>query len=192
MGLYLGERNGVPWDQATGRYDRQHLSFLQKQEGSEPGGSVGMRTRYQGRHSAFCCLVTSCLVFSNWFESFPWLSHRSAYVATARGHSDLPSPFPPQCIVSVAGGATRAALTMHQARRNNMADVSAKDSSQVSSRNWGWGELEQGGRLGSDLGVGREAPEFCLVLHSVLLLNCFAPFLNRKFFSFKINSFQRY
>nr|XP_025720288.1 RUS1 family protein C16orf58 homolog isoform X3 [Callorhinus ursinus] len=35
-----------------------------------------------------------------------------------------------QCIVSVAGGATRAALTMHQARRNNMADVSAKDSSQ--------------------------------------------------------------
>nr|XP_035971243.1 RUS family member 1 isoform X4 [Halichoerus grypus] len=34
------------------------------------------------------------------------------------------------CIVSVAGGATRAALTMHQARRNNMADVSAKDSSQ--------------------------------------------------------------
>ncbi|KAG8513657.1 RUS1 family protein C16orf58, partial [Galemys pyrenaicus] len=35
-----------------------------------------------------------------------------------------------QCTVSVAGGATRAALTMHQARRNNMADVSAKDSSQ--------------------------------------------------------------
>ncbi|XP_040490953.1 RUS family member 1 isoform X3 [Ursus maritimus] len=37
-----------------------------------------------------------------------------------------------KCIVSVAGGATRAALTMHQARRNNMADVSAKDSSQWS------------------------------------------------------------
>ncbi|XP_006105006.1 RUS1 family protein C16orf58 homolog [Myotis lucifugus] len=35
-----------------------------------------------------------------------------------------------KCIVSVAGGATRAALTMHQARRNNMADVSAKDGSQ--------------------------------------------------------------
>ncbi|XP_055993694.1 RUS family member 1 [Sorex fumeus] len=35
-----------------------------------------------------------------------------------------------KCIVSVTGGATRAALTMHQARRNNMADVSAKDSSQ--------------------------------------------------------------
>ncbi|XP_007186536.2 RUS family member 1 isoform X6 [Balaenoptera acutorostrata] len=34
------------------------------------------------------------------------------------------------CIVGVAGGATRAALTMHQARRNNMADVSAKDGSQ--------------------------------------------------------------
>lgn len=31
----------------------------------------------------------------------------------------------------MAGGCTRAALTMHQARRNNMADVSAKDGSQV-------------------------------------------------------------
>ncbi|XP_057294804.1 RUS family member 1-like isoform X2 [Hydractinia symbiolongicarpus] len=30
----------------------------------------------------------------------------------------------------VAGGATRAALTLHQARRDNMADVSAKDGSQ--------------------------------------------------------------
>ncbi|XP_004623231.1 RUS1 family protein C16orf58 homolog [Octodon degus] len=35
-----------------------------------------------------------------------------------------------KCIVSVAGGATRAALTVHQARRNNMADVAAKDGSQ--------------------------------------------------------------
>ena len=34
--------------------------------------------------------------------------------------------------MGVAGGATRAALTQHQARRNNMADVSAKDGSQVS------------------------------------------------------------
>lgn len=33
-------------------------------------------------------------------------------------------------MVGVAGGATRAALTQHQARRNNMADVSAKDGSQ--------------------------------------------------------------
>lgn len=33
-------------------------------------------------------------------------------------------------IVGVAGGATRAALTEHQARQNNMADVSAKDGSQ--------------------------------------------------------------
>uniref|UniRef100_A0A0B7BU16 DUF647 domain-containing protein n=1 Tax=Arion vulgaris TaxID=1028688 RepID=A0A0B7BU16_9EUPU len=33
-------------------------------------------------------------------------------------------------IVGIAGGATRAALTQHQARRNNMADVSAKDGSQ--------------------------------------------------------------
>ena len=35
-------------------------------------------------------------------------------------------------IVGVSGGATRAALTLHQARRDNMADVSAKDGSQVS------------------------------------------------------------
>uniref|UniRef100_A0A3B3ZUP9 Uncharacterized protein n=1 Tax=Periophthalmus magnuspinnatus TaxID=409849 RepID=A0A3B3ZUP9_9GOBI len=34
-------------------------------------------------------------------------------------------------IVGVAGGATRAALTVHQARRDNMADISAKDGSQV-------------------------------------------------------------
>lgn len=33
-------------------------------------------------------------------------------------------------IVGVAGGATRAALTVHQSRRNNMADISAKDGSQ--------------------------------------------------------------
>jgi len=33
-------------------------------------------------------------------------------------------------IVGVAGGATRAALTLHQAKRDNMADVSAKDGSQ--------------------------------------------------------------
>ena len=33
-------------------------------------------------------------------------------------------------IVGVAGGASRAALTQHQARRNNMADVAAKDGSQ--------------------------------------------------------------
>lgn len=39
-----------------------------------------------------------------------------------------------QSIVGVAGGATRAALTQHQARRNNMADVSAKDGSQVCER----------------------------------------------------------
>ncbi|KAL7377918.1 hypothetical protein ABVT39_006184 [Epinephelus coioides] len=33
-------------------------------------------------------------------------------------------------LVGVAGGATRAALTVHQARRDNMADISAKDGSQ--------------------------------------------------------------
>uniref|UniRef100_A0A6Q2Y9E1 RUS family member 1 n=1 Tax=Esox lucius TaxID=8010 RepID=A0A6Q2Y9E1_ESOLU len=35
-----------------------------------------------------------------------------------------------KAIVGVAGGATRAALTVHQARRDNMADISAKDGSQ--------------------------------------------------------------
>lgn len=34
--------------------------------------------------------------------------------------------------MGVAGGATRAAMTQHQARRDNMADVAAKDGSQVS------------------------------------------------------------
>ncbi|KAM6993000.1 RUS family member 1 isoform 2-T2 [Passerculus sandwichensis] len=34
------------------------------------------------------------------------------------------------CVVGVAGGATRAALAVHQARRDNVADVAAKDSSQ--------------------------------------------------------------
>ncbi|XP_051904196.1 RUS1 family protein C16orf58 homolog [Hippocampus zosterae] len=33
-------------------------------------------------------------------------------------------------VVGVAGAATRAALTVHQARRDNMADISAKDGSQ--------------------------------------------------------------
>lgn len=35
-----------------------------------------------------------------------------------------------KAVVGVSGGATRAALTSHQARRDNMADVSAKDGSQ--------------------------------------------------------------
>lgn len=42
------------------------------------------------------------------------------------------SLWPYQSIVGVAGGATRAAMTQHQARRDNMADVAAKDGSQVS------------------------------------------------------------
>ena len=37
--------------------------------------------------------------------------------------------------MGVAGGATRAALTQHQARRNNMADVAAKDGSQETAVN---------------------------------------------------------
>lgn len=37
-----------------------------------------------------------------------------------------------QAVVGVAGGATRAAMIQHQARRDNMADVAAKDGSQVS------------------------------------------------------------
>ncbi len=34
--------------------------------------------------------------------------------------------------MGVAGRATRAAFIQHQARRNNLADVAAKDGSQVS------------------------------------------------------------
>ena len=34
--------------------------------------------------------------------------------------------------MGVAGGATRTAMIQHQARRDNMADVAAKDGSQVS------------------------------------------------------------
>ena len=75
---------------------------------------------------------------------------RNACVAAAHGHSDSHSSLSrTQCIVGVAGGATRAALTMHQARRNNMADVSAKDGSQVSSQNWrdGWGQASGQARV---------------------------------------------
>ncbi|XP_069737736.1 RUS family member 1 [Phaenicophaeus curvirostris] len=35
-----------------------------------------------------------------------------------------------KCVVGVAGGATRAALAVHQARSDNVADVAAKDGSQ--------------------------------------------------------------
>jgi hypothetical protein len=38
--------------------------------------------------------------------------------------------------VGVAGGATRAALTQHQALKDNMADVSAKDGSQETMVNF--------------------------------------------------------
>jgi len=40
-----------------------------------------------------------------------------------------------RAIVGVAGGASRMALTQHQARRNNTADVSAKDGSQETAVN---------------------------------------------------------
>eukprot|EP01097_Dermamoeba_algensis_P008510 TRINITY_DN5707_c0_g1_i1.p1 TRINITY_DN5707_c0_g1~~TRINITY_DN5707_c0_g1_i1.p1 ORF type:complete len:431 (-),score=75.46 TRINITY_DN5707_c0_g1_i1:108-1400(-) len=40
-----------------------------------------------------------------------------------------------RAIVGVAGGATRAALTQHQARKDNLADVSAKDGSQETAVN---------------------------------------------------------
>ncbi|KAA3672048.1 uncharacterized protein DEA37_0000161 [Paragonimus westermani] len=39
-------------------------------------------------------------------------------------------------VVSVAGGATRAAVTYHQARANNVADVAAKDGSQETLSNF--------------------------------------------------------
>lgn len=40
--------------------------------------------------------------------------------------------------MGVAGGATRAAMTQHQARRDNMADVAAKDGSQVRCKIFRW------------------------------------------------------
>uniref|UniRef100_A0A8C8CSY5 Protein root UVB sensitive/RUS domain-containing protein n=1 Tax=Oncorhynchus tshawytscha TaxID=74940 RepID=A0A8C8CSY5_ONCTS len=43
---------------------------------------------------------------------------------------NFPTCFTLTSIVGVAGGATRAALTLHQARRDNMVDISAKDGSQ--------------------------------------------------------------
>ncbi len=52
----------------------------------------------------------------------------------------VPPPLLPQAVlclssvarslVGVAGGATRAAITQHQARANNISDVAAKDGSQ--------------------------------------------------------------
>ena len=39
-------------------------------------------------------------------------------------------------MVGVAGGATRAAIAVHQARRDNAAEVAAKDGSQVRGRDW--------------------------------------------------------
>ena len=36
----------------------------------------------------------------------------------------------------MAGGATRAAIAVHQARRDNAAEVAAKDGSQVRGRDW--------------------------------------------------------
>jgi len=39
-------------------------------------------------------------------------------------------------LVEVAGGATRAAITQHQAKANNISDVAAKDGSQVSIITW--------------------------------------------------------
>lgn len=41
------------------------------------------------------------------------------------------SPRSTQAIVGTAGSATRAAFVQHQARKDNMADVAAKDGSQV-------------------------------------------------------------
>ncbi|XP_051631787.1 RUS family member 1-like, partial [Manacus candei] len=50
-----------------------------------------------------------------------WLSAGPALLALAASA---------KCVVGVAGGATRAALAVHQARRDNVADVAAKDASQ--------------------------------------------------------------
>ena len=60
------------------------------------------------------------LFLDNWGKHLPntWCDRQSSFLLL-------------QSIVGIAGGATRAALVQHQARRDNMADVAAKDSSQV-------------------------------------------------------------
>lgn len=85
------------------------------------------RTRYHGYFFMLCIFIypnhffSSCIHFIHFISSL-------------------------QSIVGVAGGATRAALTVHQARRNNMADISAKDGSQVSRHLvWFQGVLQVGG-----------------------------------------------
>ena len=60
--------------------------------------------------------------------------------------------------MGTAGMATRAAMVQHQARRDNMADVAAKDNSQVEwggGRERGRGGGREGGREGGR-GGGRE------------------------------------
>lgn len=43
----------------------------------------------------------------------------------------LDNPELPCVIAGVAGGSTRAALTLHFAKKNNAADISAKEGTQV-------------------------------------------------------------
>lgn len=83
--------------------------------------------------------------FSGWLELFMCSSTEgSVFLQHVAALTFTLLLFPIQCIVGVAGGATRAALTMHQARRNNMGDVSAKDSSQVNIKHWGDSEVGRG------------------------------------------------
>lgn len=151
----LGKKVSVLRVGSTGSDCRQNVSFLLEQgRGHGPSGRA-VRTKYQGRRPVFCSGVTWGLVFSSWFSCSHGSPSEASVLSQLVATQTFTLPSPTQCIVSVAGGATRAALTMHQARRNNMADVSAKDSSQVSSRN---------GRDGSASGqvtggVWREAPE---------------------------------
>ncbi|VVC43115.1 Hypothetical protein CINCED_3A012582 [Cinara cedri] len=61
-------------------------------------------------------------IFIELLLSFSWIRQYSLIVFSFSSCA--------KSIVGVAGGATRAALTQHQAIRENMADVSAKDGSQ--------------------------------------------------------------
>lgn len=116
------------------------------------GGGPGGGAERTSPRAAFRVLLWGhlSLVFSGWLEPFTCLTHRRVCSHSSATLTFTP-PCPHQCIVSVAGGATRAALTMHQARRNNMADVSAKDGSQVRARHEGGGR--GGRRPGHSLGV---------------------------------------
>ncbi|XP_050546733.1 RUS family member 1 isoform X2 [Daktulosphaira vitifoliae] len=85
---------------------------------------------WKGSELDTCCkkwrlradVLNDLAIFSELLLNFSYIRQFSLAVLTFTSSA--------KSIVGVAGGATRAALTQHQAIRGNMADVSAKDGSQ--------------------------------------------------------------